>query len=272
VSVVRATRIALGVICVFVLTACRLDVVVTVEMEPDGTGVVTLEATADEELFAQVPDLVDDLRLDDAVENGWDVDGPTGVEGGGLRIVLTHQFSSAAELANVLTSVGPPLTQMAAARTEGVDGQIVNGINGIMVLPDGYESFADADLIAAVGGLPFGEEIAASGVPIEDAFSFTYRVSLPGELESAETGTDVGDDVIEWVAPLDGSAVDLYIATVQRPADDGSSWAGPLATVSFVALIVWIVGAIVFIAFVALARRNKRRRRERRLRDLERAG
>jgi hypothetical protein len=272
VSVVRATRIALGVICVFVLTACRLDVVVTVEMEPDGTGVVTLEATADEELVAQVPDLVDDLRLDDAVENGWDVDGPTGVEGGGLRIVLTHQFSSAAELANVLTSVGPPLTQMAAARTEGVDGQIVNGINGIMVLPDGYESFADADLIAAVGGLPFGEEIAASGVPIEDAFSFTYRVSLPGELESAETGTDVGDDVIEWVAPLDGSAVDLYIATVQRPADDGSSWAGPLATVSFVALIVWIVGAIVFIAFVALARRNKRRRRERRLRDLERAG
>ena len=269
-SVVRVARFALGVVCVFVLTACRLDVVVNVQMEPDGTGVVTVEATADEELVAQVPDLVDDLRLDDAVENGWVVEGPTGVDGGGLRVVLTHPFSSAAELANVLTSIGPPLTQMAAARTEGADGQIVNGINGVMVLPDGYESFADADLVAAVGGLPFGEEIAASGTPIEEAFSFTYRVSLPGELESAETGTDVGDDVIEWVAPLDGSAVNLYVATVQRPAGDGNSWAGPVATISFVALIVWIVVAGTFIAVVALARRNKRRRRERRLRALDR--
>ena len=269
-SVVRVTRLVLGVVCVLVLTACRLDVVVNVEMEPDGTGTVRVEAIADAELVAQVPNLVDDLRLDDAIENGWEVDGPTALEDGGLEIVLTHPFASAAELANVLTSIGPPLTQMAAARTEGVDGQIVNGINGVLVLPDGYESFADDALVAAVGGVPFGEEIAASGVPIEDAFSFTYRVALPGELESAETGTDVGDDVIEWVAPLDGSTVDLYIATVQRPADEGSSWAGPVATVSLVALIVWVAAAGVFIAVVAVARRSKRRRREQRLRNLDR--
>lgn len=270
-SVVRATRLALAVVGVFVLSACQLDVVVNVEMEADGTGVVTLAATADEELVAQVPDLVDDLRLEDAIENGWEVDGPTVVEGGGLRLVLTHPFSSAAELANVLTSIGPPLTQMAVARTEGADGQVVNGINGVMVLPSGYESFADADLISAVGGLPFGDEIAASGTPIDEAFSFTYRVSLPGELESAETGTDVGDDVIEWVAPLDGSSVNLYVATVQRPAGDGATWADPLATISFVGLVVWVAVAGAFIGFVAFARRNKRRRREQRLRTLDRA-
>lgn len=267
-SVVRATRLAVGVVCLFVLTACRLDVVVNVEMDPDGTGVVTVEATADAELVERVPELVDDLRLDDAVENGWEVDGPTLTEDGGAEIVLTRPFSSAAELANVLTSIGPPLTQMAAARTEGEDGQVVNGINGVLTLPNGYESFADDALVAAVGGLPFGDEIAASGVPIDQAFSFTYRVALPGELESAETGTDVGDGVVEWVAPLDGSAVDLYIATVQRPADEGASWAGPLATVSFVALVAWVVLAGGFIAIVAIARRNKRRRREQRLRRL----
>lgn len=270
VATLRPARFILVACSLVLLTACRLDVVVNVEMEPDGTGVVRVEAIADEELVAQVPDLVDDLRLDDAIENGWEVEGPTAGEGGGLELVLTHSFSSAAELANVLTSIGPPLTQMAAARTEGIDGQVVNGINGVMVLPDGYQSFADAELIAAVGGLPFEEEIVASGVPIEDAFSFTYRVSLPGELESAETGTDVGDGVIEWVAPLDGSAVDLYIATVQRPADEGSSWAAPLATVSFIALIVWVVAAGAFIAFVAVARRSRRRRREQRLRALDR--
>lgn len=268
-SVARATRFTIGLVCLFVLTACRLDVVVDVEMEPDGTGVVTLRATADEELLQQVPDLVDDLRLDDAIENGWEVEGPILTEDGGAQIVLRHPFSSAAELANVLTSIGPPLTQMAVARTEGEDGQIVNGINGVMVLPDGYGSFADADLVAAVGGLPFEEEIAASGVPIEEAFSFTYRVSLPGELESAETGTDVGDGVVQWVAPLDGSSVDLYIATVQRPAG-GGAWAGPVATIALIALIAWVVLAIGFITFVGLARRNKRRRREQRLRQLDR--
>jgi hypothetical protein len=270
VSIVRTARLTVGVVCLLVLTACRLDVVVHVEMEPDGTGEVRVEATADAELVERVPDLVDDLRLDDAIENGWQVDGPTAIDGGGFQIVLTHPFSSAAELANVLTSIGPPLTQMAAARTEGEDGQVVNGINGVMVLPDGFASFADADLVAVVGGLPFGDEIAASGLTIDEAFSFRYRVALPGALESAETGTDIGGGVVEWVAPLDGSSVNLYIATVQRPAGEGSAWAGPVATVSFVALVVWVVVAGAFIAIVAVARRNKRRRREQRLRRLDR--
>lgn len=252
------------------LTACRLDVVVLVEMEPDGTGEVRVEATADAELISQVPDLLDDLRLDDAIENGWLVEGPALIEGGGAQLVLTRPFSSAAELANALTSIGPPLTQMAAARTVGDDGQVVNAINGVMVLPDGFASFADADLITAVGGLPFEEEIAASGVTIDEAFSFRYRVALPGALESAETGTDIGAGTVEWIAPLDGTSVGLYIATVQRPAGTGSGWAAPVATISFVALVAWVVVAGAFIVVVAVARRNKRRRREQRLRQLDR--
>lgn len=270
-SVARTTRLAVAAVCVLLLSACRLDVVVEVAMEPDGTGEVTLVATADAGLVERVPDLIDDLRLDDAVANGWELDGPNLTDDGGAELVLTHAFASAAELANVLTSIGPPLTRMAAARTEGADGQVVNGINGVLTLPDGYASFSDAELTAAVGGLPFADEIETSGVPIEEAFSFTYRVALPGELESAETGTDVGDGVVQWVAPLDGRAVDLYIATVQRPAGAGSSWAAPLATVAFIGLVAWALLAGGFIAFVALARRNKRRRRERRLRNLERA-
>ena len=109
-------RLALIIVSLLALTACRLDVSVSVEMEPDGTGVVTMVAIADDELVQQVPDLVDDLRLDDAIANGWRVDGPTAADTGGLVITLTHDFNSAEELANVLTSIGPPLTQMAAAK------------------------------------------------------------------------------------------------------------------------------------------------------------
>jgi hypothetical protein len=264
-------RLLLLAVCAIVLGACRLDVSVDVAMEPDGTGVVTLVATADQELVAQVPDLVDDLRLDDATANGWVVEGPTDAEGGWLTITMTHAFTSPDELANVLNSIGPPLTRMAAARTsDATTEQTTNAINGELVLADGFASFADADLLAAVGGLPFGAEIAASGLAPSDAMSFTFRVDLPGELISAETGTEVGDGVIEWRAPLDGTTVNLYTATVQRPAGSGSSWAAPMATVALVALVAWSVLAIAFIAFVVVARRAKRVRRERALRRLER--
>ncbi len=261
-------RLLLVVVSLLALSACRLDVTVDVDMEPDGTGIVTLAALADADLVDRVPDLVDDLRLDDAVANGWTVDGPVEASDGALSITLRHGFSSAEELANVLNSIGPPLVDMQAARTEGVDGQTTNAITGRMELEGGYEAFADAALLEAVGGLPFADEFAASGSTPSESMSFTFRVSLPGELVSAETGTEVGDGVIERVAPLGGSSVDLLTSTVQRPASEGGDWARPVSTVALVALVVWLVLATGFIAFVAIARSNKRRRREQALRNL----
>mgnify|MGYP003119416751 CR=1 FL=1 len=260
-------RLAFVLMSLLALSACRLDVTVDVVMEPDGTGVVTVDAIADAELMAQVPGLVDDLRLDDAIANGWAVDGPTEAADGTVSITLTHTFASHVELATVLRSIGPPLTDMRAARTLA-DDQTTNAIDGDLQLPNGFESFADADLIATVGGLPFGDEFAASAMTPSEAMSFVFRVSLPGELISAETGTEVDDGVIEWTAPLDGSSVNVYTATVQRPAGEGGAWAGPLSTAAFIALIVWVVVAAAFIAFVAIARSNKRRKRERALRNL----
>ncbi len=258
-------RLALLVTCLLGLTACRLDVDVAVTMQPDGTGSVVVTAIADAELIQQVPELVDDLRLDDATANGWVIDGPVATDSGGLTITLTHDFHSDADLANVLTSIGPPFTNMAAARTTA-DDQTVNAIDGDLVLPDGFESFADADLIQAVGGLPFGEQITASGLTPEQAMAVTFTVSLPGELITS-TGTETDNGVFTWTAPLDGSSQDILTQTVQRPADT-TNWAGPLSTISLIALIAWLVVATAFITFVAIARRRKRRRRERSLRNL----
>ena len=260
-------RLAFVLVSLLALTACRLDVTVDVEMDPDGTGVVTLVAIADAELMAQVPDLVDDLRLDDAIANGWVVDGPTVAADGSATITLTHGFASHVELATVLRSIGPPLIDMRAARTTA-DDQTTNAIDGDLQLPNGFESFADADLVAAAGGLPFADEFTSSGMTPDEAMSFVFRVSLPGELISAETGTEVDDGVIEWTAPLDGSSVNVYTATVQRPASEGGAWAAPVSTAALIALIVWVAIAIAFIGFVAVARGNKRRRREQALRNL----
>lgn len=261
-------RLLLVVVSVFALSACRLDVTVDVVMEPDGTGVVTVLAVADAELVEQVPELVDDLRLDDAIANGWTVDGPVEAADGGLSMTLEHGFSSDEELANVLNSIGPPLLDMQAARTTGEDGQTTNAITGRMQLVDGFEAFADADLLTAVGGVPFAEEFTTTGATPPDSMSFTFRVALPGELISAETGTEVGDGVIQRVAPLDGTSVDLLTSTVQRPASEGGAWARPVSQVALITLIAWVGVATAFIVFVAVARGNKRRTREHALRNL----
>lgn len=258
-------------VCLVALSACRLDVTVSVDMEPDGTGTVSLVALADADLVGRVPGIADDLRLEDAVAQGWVVDGPTVAADGSMTATLTHPFRSKDELANLLNSIGPPFTNMQAARNTENE-QTTNAIDGTLVLADGFNSFADADLVAAVGGLPFAEEIAASGATPETALSFTFRVALPGELISSETGSEVGDGVIQWVAPLDGTSVELFTSTVQRPEGSGGAWAKPVSQVAFVALIVWVAVATAFIGFVAWARRKKRSRRERALAGLKQTG
>ncbi|HUF97123.1 MAG TPA: hypothetical protein VMM60_03265 [Ilumatobacter sp.] len=255
-------------VCLVALSACRLDVTVSVDMEPDGTGIVTVVAVADADLVSRVPGIADDLRLEDVVAQGWAIDGPTASGDGSITATLTHPFSSNDELANLLNSIGPPFTSMQAVRT--IENEhTTNAIDGTLVLPSGFDSFADADLVAAVGGRPFAEEIAASGATPDSALSFTFRVSLPGELISSETGREVGDGVIEWTAPLDGSSVGLFTSTVQRPAGAGTAWAEPVAKIAFVALIAWVAVSAAFIGFVALARRKKRARRERALAGLK---
>ena len=195
-------RVLLIVISALVLTACRLDVEVDVAIAPDGTGTVTVHAVADAELAAKVPGLVDDLRFDDAIAAGWTIDGPTTDDTGEVEITLTHTVASPQELANVLNSIGPPFTSMAAARTT-VEDQTSNAIDGVLTLPNGFESFADADLVAAAGGLPFNDEFSASATTPAESMSVTFRVALPGELVST-TGTETDPDVFEWTAPLDG--------------------------------------------------------------------
>jgi hypothetical protein len=254
-------RAFLIVISALALMGCRLDVEVDVVIEPDGTGVVTVHAVADQELAGKIPGLVEDLRFDDAIAAGWTIDGPTTTDTGSVEITMTHGVSSPEELANVLNSIGPPFTNMGAARTT-VDDQTTNAIDGVLTLPNGFESFADADLVAAVGGLPFGDEFAASATTPAESMSVTFRVALPGELVSTPTGIEVEADVFEWTAPLDGTSVSVATQTVQRPAE-GGSWAGPLATAAMVALIVWIVLAVAFIAFVLGARRKRAQHRRR---------
>ena len=106
------------------LAACKVDATVDVTIGPDGTGSVAVTAVADAEVVQQAPGLAADLRFDDAEAAGWTVEGPTATPDGGLRVVLTHPVTSAADATNVLNSLGPPFVGMKLDRvvTDGGDG------------------------------------------------------------------------------------------------------------------------------------------------------
>ncbi len=191
---------------------------VVVRLGADGTGEITVTATADADVVAQAPGLAGDLRFDDAAAAGWVVDGPTATEDGGLTVTLRHPVASAEEATNLLASLGPPFVGVTLERTvSGDDGEEVTvTLTGQLQLVGGWEAFADADLVAAAG-VPFADELAASGATPAGSMAVRLRAELPGEVEETTGRTEDGGLV--WDAPLDGSSTDLATTTVQRPAD-----------------------------------------------------
>lgn len=256
-------RIVLAATGVVLLSSCQLDVAVDVVVEPDGTGTITVVTSADADIVEQVPTIADELVLDDIVSAGWNVDGPAPTPAGGLIITMSHDFESAAEATNLLRSLGPPFNAIKLGR--GTNGDITtNQIGGRLGLPDGFESFADEDLITAVGSVPFADEIAASGATPGTAISATIRARLPGDLVSSETNATVlPDGTLEWVSPTDATVLEWSARTEQAPSE-GGVWAKPVSVAALIALMAWVGFMVLFIVFVAFVRWRKARAYRRR--------
>ena len=256
-------RVLVVCVCAIALAGCRLDITTDMAVEPDGTGSITVVATADAELVAEVPTIADELAFDDAVAAGWTIDGPNPTPSGGLSITVSHDFSSDEEASNLLNSIGPPFNQMALVRnTSGED--TTTRLSGLLGLSDGFESFADDDLVAAVGSVPFADQLAASGATPESSMSVVFRAALPGRIDQTETnGTQLDDDRLEWSVPLDGTILDVRALSVQSPGDD-RWWARPLSVLALVLLVSWVAFMTLFIGYVLWARWQRAHHRRRR--------
>jgi hypothetical protein len=251
----RPLAVVLVVAAAVVLSSCRLEVGVVVRLEPDGTGEVTVTATADADVVTQAPGLAAHLRFDDATAAGWTVEGATETEDGGLTVTLRHPAASAEEATNLLASLGPPFVGVTLARTVVSEDEVTVTLDGRLELTGGFESFADADLVGAAGGVPFADELQASGATPATSMGVVLRAELPGDIQSTTGRKEAGGLV--WDAPLDGSSVDVATTTVQR-ADEGAWWAGPLSWLALALLVAWL--ALVVVVFVAAVRARRRRR------------
>ena len=244
------------------LAACKVDTTVDVAVQPDGSGTITLTATADAELVQQTPGLADDLRFDDVTAAGWTVDGPAATDDGGLKVVVSHPFATVEEATALLQSLnGPdgPLHDMLIGRTV-TDEAITTTLNGNIRVANGLDAFADPDVLAAIGGSPYANDLAAANLRPSDVMTFTFTADLPGDAVTPSSGS-TATPTLTWTVPLDGTTADLATTSVLAQGSTGSSVWGAVANIALIVLVAWLVLAIGFIAFVAKARRDRARRR-----------
>jgi len=257
-------RVLLVLVAALALTACKVDTSVDVVVQPDGSGTITLTAVADAELVAKAPGLAEDLRFDDVEAAGWTVEGPTVTDDGGLQVVVSHPFATVQEATALLQSLnGPdgPLHDVVLGRTV-TDDDITTTLTGVARVDGGIDAFVDTEVLTAIGGSPFADDIAATGLSPSEVVVLTFNADLPGSATSQGGGSPVDGrtDVLTWRIPLDGTQLDLTSVFVQGQGRPSGIW-GAIATVSLGALVVWCVLAVGFIAFVANARRQRAMRR-----------
>lgn len=243
------------VVCALALTACRVDANVDIEMAENGSGLITVTAVADAALVERAPGLADDLRFNDLVAAGWVVQGPAPTADGGLSLVLRHPFASPGEATAVLGSLSGrngPLLDVVLART-AAERSIELSLNGFTGTTVGLASFADDDLLAAVGATPWEAEIAAQGLTIDEALVLSISAALDGEIV-ATTGTAGDDGRIRWSVPLDGSLVDLA-TTSDISLAKGGLWR-VLPFLALAALVLWVLAAVALLWRMIMARRR----------------
>jgi hypothetical protein len=260
--VIKALLIAVGAL---LLSGCRVDVSVDVLMNENGSGVVTVAATADADVVTRAPGLAADLRFDDLIAAGWAVDGPTETAAGGLTVVLKHPFVTPGQATALIASLNGSDGPFRSVDFNRIAGKraITYTVTGSARI-DSLQAFTDPDLLAAVGATPYLDDIAAAGVAPGDAVGLTFSLHLPGTV-TASTATPAEDGSVAWTVAVDGVPVD-FATTSSKSLERGGAW--PLVSSgALVALIAWGVLSVLVIIGVARRQRRHQRRHRRRSRN-----
>ncbi|TSA54139.1 MAG: hypothetical protein D4R44_02150 [Actinobacteria bacterium] len=240
------------------LSSCRVDSVVTLNVQPNGSGTLAIVSTADAEVVAKVPTLASDLSFDDAIAAGWSVSDVVTTGEGAMQVRVAHRFANPQEATALLGQLSGefgPFKGLTLTRT-GKDADSTWNFAGQIQVNDGLNAFADPQLLTTIGASPYQATLANSGLDIGQAVGVTFKLQLPGKVEST-TGLN-NFDTLQWNVTFDGSTQDL--ATTTQNTAVAATIAQIVSPLLRWMLILWIVGMVGFSAIVALwrFRRNKR--------------
>ena len=163
--------------------ACRVDTAVEVDIDDDGSGVVTVVFAADADAVARVPELAEGLRLDDVRDAGWAVDGPISRGDGGVEVRAVKEFESSSQLPVVLAEIageGVIFSEVFLEQTRSF-AESSYEFRAVIDPAPPVEAFSDGALAAIFGGQPFGRPledlIAEAGRP-QDSLGLRFSLTL----------------------------------------------------------------------------------------------
>lgn len=248
----RAFWLLLGGFLVIVLAGCRVDSTVTIDIEGNGGGSVQVDVELNQEAFERIPDLDQQLQVQDLRNAGWDVVGPTSTDEGGRLISATKTFASPEDLPVVLSEIGA-FNNVSLTRTREF-GATTWTFLGDVDITGGVDQFGDAELGSLLGGRMTGVDVAAIETelrqPVADLFGFNVIVQMADDVEANATSTDGRQAA--WVARIDDVAP-TSLSVTSSVKDDRPR------TLAFIAIILAAAAVVTLVLAGIWAARSRSR-------------
>lgn len=182
--VLAVARTGSLVLAALLATACQVDVAVDVEVAPDETGQIGVEVALDAAAAAEVPDLAQELEVDDLRRAGWTTTVSDGADGG-VTVRAVRSFESLEEATAIFEQVGGPdgPVSLELDHRAGVRASRYS-VAGEIDLTDGLAAFTDAGLRDLLGGSGVGvddqELEQRAGRPLAESVTVRLEADLPG--------------------------------------------------------------------------------------------
>ena len=96
--------------------------------------------------------------------------------------MLTHEFATAEEATALLRSLNGangPLHEVSITH-DVTDDEITTALTGVLRVDGGLDAFADPDVLAAIGGTPYLDDIAAAGTDPNNVVTETLVQMIAG--------------------------------------------------------------------------------------------
>ncbi len=245
-------------LCLFLLTGCNSLLNVRVDVNEDGSGVVTATVELDQETTAAIIDLdTVGLALNDLDQAGWQTEPPERLPSGGLRLIVSKSFGTPEQFLDVLDEIsgdarlfdGFELTRSKAFAR--VDYQLTGALN-----PRGIEVFGDEALTGELGRSI--ESLAGRYNATAADATVVLRVKLPGNPRDLETvtGEVPGDEtgtVRVWTTTLDAAAPTAVVIASTTQTVAALVWRG-------VAIVAAVLAGLVLLGQLLRVLRPQNRR------------
>ena len=243
----RALWLLLGGFLLLVLSGCRVDSTVTIDIEGNGGGAVQVDVLLDAEATERLPDLDAQLQVQDLRNAGWDVTDPAPSEDGGTLLTATKTFASPDDLPVVLNEIGA-FNSVMLTRTREF-GATTWTFEGNIDITGGVDQFGDAELGALLGGRMTGVDVAAIETelrkPVAEMFGLDVIVQMADDVDANATSTDGRQ--ASWVARIDDVAPTTMLVT-SAVKDDRPRLLALIAIVLAIAAVVTLLFAGVWAA------------------------